>query len=97
MTAKPAFTKGPWRLHPYAFAHVESVAGRGIANCGGYQDSRDADATREENIANARLISAAPELYEALEELLLAPSLGGYNAAITKADNAISKARGETS
>lgn len=54
----------------------------------------------DETLANARLIAAAPELLEALEELLSAPQLRGEMAfnlrlRVEKARAAIAKATGE--
>ena len=47
---------------------VESESGRTIASCGGYASA--SEDTMPENQANARLIAAAPELLEALQDLL---------------------------
>ncbi len=44
---------------------------------------------------NAHLISAAPELYEALEEIINTPSIGGKGG-LARARKALAKARGES-
>lgn len=56
-------TKGPWRL-------FENARGVGVvsdpwdvAHCGGFSTGRG----RSEEIANARLMAAAPDMLEALE------------------------------
>jgi hypothetical protein len=46
---------------------VEGASGRHVASTGGYSDSENSDAVREENVANASLIAAAPEMLAALE------------------------------
>lgn len=65
MTAeKPKFTPGPWKTFTYdvtiANDMVEGRDGDFVADC--TMSLR----TDDENNANARLISAAPELYEAV-------------------------------
>jgi len=55
-------TPGPWGVTQKLNV---SAGRRTVANCGGYQDG--GDATYQENIANSRIIAAAPELLEALQ------------------------------
>jgi len=57
----PKFTPGPWIIK-----HDFNVfkGNRSIAACGGYASNME-DVTPE-NIANARLIAKAPEMYEML-------------------------------
>nr|WP_313010796.1 hypothetical protein [Brucella intermedia] len=49
---------------------------------------------RQEALANARLIAAAPDLYEALK--LLLSSAHDHQTGIQEAEAALAKARGET-
>lgn len=54
------------------------------------------DACREEAEANARLIAAAPELYEALVDLHAAVHGGGFpHEAVKRAEAALAKVHGE--
>lgn len=63
------FTAGPWER--YALVNVLGGDGRrSVANAGGHSDNRQDDCGLGENIANARLIAAAPSLLLALETLL---------------------------
>lgn len=57
---KGRFTPGPWHVGPHYKTDVESRFGR-IAQVG--------QLNAPEAIANARLIAAAPELYDALCEI----------------------------
>lgn len=93
-----AFTPGPWRivkhtkapdadLGPHDDWTIESVQG-GIC-----WEAQGRGAAQTE--ANARLIAAAPELYEALEELFDIVSRNGL-AMSNRANTALRKARGET-
>lgn len=59
-------TPGPWRVHPFD-GHV-SAGERLVANCMGHSDNQNPHC-RDENIANARLIAAAPSLLEACEDI----------------------------
>lgn len=103
-----SFTKGPWELgtHP-ANPHLNIIKpvmfGSQVTvlpECEGGHVSID-------NIANARLIAAAPDLLEALDDLILnigkSPTGRGlfsveeaYSLEFNKARSAISKARGES-
>ena len=61
-------TPGPWSVSDYSKYHVVMPNGRllcstGVGVSGGHPD-------RKEDYANARLISAAPDLLEALKGLL---------------------------
>lgn len=60
------FTPGPWEVQ-YEF----NVMGGGhvVASCGGYSSNVNPEAIHQENVANARLIAAAPELLDALRIL----------------------------
>ena len=83
------YTKGPWGIMkgdhgPMIFS---GECGRGVAMLA-------RQVTTAEREANARLIAAAPELLEALEELLAETWINGAFA--DKARAAIAKAKGET-
>ena len=63
-----SYTKGPWRVNPRAAVAVETADGRrGIASISRPVNSQEAE---DEAQANTRLIAAAPELAEALKEML---------------------------
>jgi len=94
------YTKGEWKVaHEYNVA----VGNRGVASCGGYTSNMsDADKITQENIANAHLISASPDMYEALKEILPentgymeSMSWESYNKAIKQIRQALAKAEGK--
>jgi hypothetical protein len=93
---KPAFTPGPWR-----------IAGTGTIRFG--KNEWIASVNWRNRAANARLIAAAPYLYEALENLCeileseeggdVAPCIGSDNPnehAVGLARKALSLARGDS-
>jgi uncharacterized membrane protein YccC len=65
-----AHTKGPWRVSRLTETTVENSHGRGVCSTGGYQQNFDTERVYQENRANARLIAAAPDMYEALKAVL---------------------------
>lgn len=69
-----AHTRGPWLLDTESPGHVMTQDGYAIADCFLVYSSLD----KRQCLANARLIAAAPELYELLERGLNA---GVFNAA----------------
>ena len=93
---KQTHTPGPWRRYRDKKGRVSKIEGRGGRVCT-FQPS---DLNVE---ANASLIAAAPDLLEALEEIVASnPSVtinsSGWMedvSAIEKARNAIRRARGE--
>jgi hypothetical protein len=98
------FTPGPWRaVQDAAHEGNKRIYARpyeAVAKVYALEPKRD-DAKAE---ANARLIAAAPELYEALERvsqalLCIAPNRSGdaesKSAALKIADAVLAKARGE--
>jgi len=103
-------TPGPWRVESINYdgdggilvrCNRNNSRNHCIANVWGAKNARDPDA---EGQANARLISAAPELLEALEELRSAVidldqdeecSVTHCENLIRKARAAIAKAKGE--
>ena len=93
-------TPGPWEVK-YEF-NVMDRKGRNIAACGGFMTNVDSDNVHAEKIANARLVSAAPEMYEALENVCTeicserdrAECPNGYNSNCYVL-KALRKARGE--
>jgi len=102
------FTKGPWEISDIAETHVHQKAtGRGVASAGGYQKNVDWESVWKENLANAHLITAAPEMYEALEVLSLSadclqckhdqedPDVIAVRIDMDDAEIALAKARGE--
>ena len=55
-------TPGPWAISRYAQTHISAVS-RLVCSVGGYSaNSRGPEVIRDENVANARLIAAAPTL-----------------------------------
>jgi len=55
-------TPGPWDISRYAATHI-SAASRLVCSAGGYSaNRRRKEDVRDENVANARLIAAAPTL-----------------------------------
>lgn len=97
----PQWTPGPWGVAGRTVAGAVAVsAGRpgewrgALAWCDAGNVSRSVD----EGHANARLVAAAPDLYEALDELVNGlHSPATYEEAIRKADAALARARGEGS
>jgi hypothetical protein len=62
-------TPGPWET--FKEHNVRDVHDhRGVATCGGYSQNWNEDIVYQENIANARLIAAAPELLEAAKKMV---------------------------
>ena len=62
------FTKGPWSINPEIRYSINNVAGKHIAivNCSVKVGEENA---AEENLANAKLIEVAPEMYEILTDI----------------------------
>lgn len=86
---------GPWET--VYEGHILSVWAKGYGFIHSHEVPQvNTGATRTEN-ANARLIAAAPEMYEALEAMLGTFSALGYSQrqAASKAFAAVQKARGE--
>ena len=80
------YTKGEWEIQDRT--HIFSGE-RLVANCGGYSVSTMESSTLKENIANAHLISAAPDMYEALKRIRLQYSITNHEL-----DKALAKAEG---
>jgi hypothetical protein len=95
------FTPGPWRLADHSYTFIISKPGDGyITRDVCRMDASTMSAFQQK--ANAHLIAAAPELYEALEELHAqqnGPPLEKYKTrwekAMRKTEAALAKARGE--
>lgn len=89
---EPKFTPGPWKV-------IESgvvAEGRFVIARIYLDPLKEENAAIEESVANAHLIAAAPELYEALETCLLYGAMTGDDWVIFKAETALAKARGES-
>jgi|SRR5690606_2457172 len=96
-------TPGPWivRNGKDVFTqdrHGNPLDGHQIADCDvDYSDDDNEGLTYEEIRANARLIAAAPAMYEALKKMLSANSkmpLGELGAIKNKAEEALALAEG---
>ena len=92
--SQPKFTPGPWR---YASRNVNEI----MTTFHGVQIGRSyIDVATENEKADAHLVAAAPELYEALDEVFAAscPEVpGSAGSPLEKARAALAKARGEQS
>ncbi len=75
------WTEGDWEVK-YEFNVM--VGNRAIASCGGHSNNKDNEKVREENMANAMLCSASPEMYDALRKVLSLVELG---VEVENADN----------
>ena len=101
--ADPKFTPGPWETDaPYDF--VTQVWGRGGKVQVADLDIPGDSLCSEEQEANAHLIAAAPELYEALEDALAVLRVYQNDGAVVShrgqgigviCDEALALARGE--
>lgn len=97
------FTDGPWFLEGTdVMARRHGADGAEMIACAyGFENSRGKVVTTKESRANARLIAAAPDLYEALQDCAAVcagetSSKGGLIAALERARAALKKARGES-
>lgn len=74
-------TPGPWEIAPgseYRVMWASRTPEGEIADCGVICDTASNLKTRtRENAANARLIAAAPEMYDALKAMLNSSDFGG--------------------
>ena len=98
MTDQPKWTKGPWPIKPTGdFKRI--VIGDGLVDGpGGYEVAEvySDDCDRDEAMANAHLIAAAPDLYAALDGLLGLLDAGSlYEPQAYAARAALTKARGQ--
>ena len=86
-------TKGPWTAtkHDQHWVRVNVTIKAGGNMWVAFMPDED----KEEKMANARLMAAAPELLEALESLLEQTRQYGHTAEIKAAEAAIAKAKGE--
>jgi hypothetical protein len=83
-----------WKTHPFSI----SVRKRGVNSAVVANIPVRATIPPEEQKANARLISAAPDLLEALQEVIDAADGGGWaqlDPMLSKQRAALKKARGE--
>jgi len=68
---KTKHTPGPWKQMKRANATVSNAdESRIVAACGGYSSNMDDGKHLYENLANAKLIAAAPEMLETLYEII---------------------------
>ena len=94
-------TPGPWSATEAFEGHV-FAGNRLIASAMGHKDGKEE--TRETNLANARLIAAAPDLLAALKTLTqdgrFSLAIGGnpraVDALVKQVDEAINKAEGRS-
>ena len=90
-------TKGPWIVDGDNGEYISPIDGGdiiAIAHILPIDDNWDDWSRGEQTKANALLISAAPDLLEALEQLLEYGSMTGPDWPIDQAREAIDKARG---
>ncbi|MBX3018004.1 MAG: hypothetical protein KF767_08950 [Bdellovibrionaceae bacterium] len=88
---RPKHTPGPWDVNVYSYPLTPRLFGVNWKQ----QEKRDAS----EDLANARLIAAAPEMLEALEDVLAFLNIkrtGIENSLAKQVERALAKARGES-
>lgn len=96
-------TPGPWTIRPNLEGHV-FAGDQLIAGCMGHSRNFNDANLRDEQLANAQLIAAAPEMRDALEFIAfclservdhtIAPSFITLATLVDKARAAIAKAEG---
>jgi hypothetical protein len=97
--AQGRWTHGPWYVAEFAVEHEEAGAairtegGERVAHTAGAHSMRPERHWRDQ--ANANMIAAAPELYEALEAMLEFGDTEKRASAELNARAALAKARGE--
>lgn len=88
-------TKGVWNINKHSSTTVE-CKGRSIATTGGYSDNSNMEQVDIENLANAKLIAAAPELLKSLKEMVkmyeIVEPAGGWQGVYDTAVFTIKKA-----
>ncbi len=101
MSAETKFTPGPWVINK-TYATMLIITGQSDMDVcqvdAGYDSDLSQYSADDEEQANAHLIAAAPELYDALSGLLYHDENGigeGYDEVIEAARLALAKARGE--
>ena len=92
---------GQWSGWPLAIDATNVVNDNGdprtVVRTGGqYPYEWDHGTSRDEAVANARLIAAAPELLEALKETLAIAKRDEFGDYVIRAEAAIAKAEGKT-
>jgi len=101
------FTKGPWFFKPSKYQSGTHIVQAGMPSNRVLASFGEDGEVDDEDYANAHLIHAAPDLYEALEAMLnWAGEIAGDNCdteaakiemfAVEKARSALAKAKGET-
>jgi hypothetical protein len=65
-TKEPGWTKGPWNVDTSPLREAICVVSDDTWICGELQNGEEM--SQQEALANAKLIAAAPELYQELEE-----------------------------
>lgn len=92
---EPKFTKGKWEIKPSRKRYYARISGKGwssfakvVIRMNGFQD------LNEEGLANAKLIASAPDLFEALNEIIPFASewINDNHPSMQKAKEAIKKA-----
>ncbi len=83
------FTPGPWRVRFGNIGHVTAENGALVAKCQRLTSLCNLQ-------ANAHLIAAAPDLYEALERVIKIIDDSPWCLKLTEERAALAKARGET-
>lgn len=74
------YTKGPWKITATRGRNYIWHNGILVAELSSYTDIKSANS--DERQANANLIAAAPEMLEALKELVFSPVVRGMSARI---------------
>ena len=90
------YTKGEWRVVIFGLAIIIKTFSQGISRFICVLRDQDSD---EEIKANANLISAAPEMYEALNNIIAecpTPTSGYEIAVVEIAKKALAKAEGKS-
>lgn len=90
-TKAEGFTPGPWGIR---YEYNVFSGNRLIANAGSYSNNWDSESVERENVANARLIAASPDLYAACKAMADANDLTDVTTAGDAARAALAKANG---